>query len=257
MDITKNPALRDTKSIELNEEFNNFMQRVSEVSKLVTDMGSGDKEKAEAAKLLADQYLGGKVIIDEDLKLTVKQDRTLINEKAFENLTSRDVGEMDKDAWMAEVSKDAEKRYQDKKVRRERADTLKTQAIKAFRRQEYDRALSCYNKAIEQIRDDPMLYCDRALTKIKLGKFDKVYDDCDLTLRLNEKSFRARLYTAKAYKELEELDKLQEARKELDEMFPQHKDLIIDFLERKEEYYVKEEKEEDEENEQETEVIEI
>lgn len=81
---------------------------------------------------------------------------------------------MDKEAWMAEVSKDAEKRYQDRKVRRERADTLKTQAIKAFRRQEYDKALSCYNRAIEQIRDDPMMYCDRALTKIKLGKFDQV-----------------------------------------------------------------------------------
>ena len=81
---------------------------------------------------------------------------------------------MGKDAWMAEVSKDAEKRFQDKKVRRERADTLKTQAMKAFRRAEYDRALSCYNRAIDQIRDDAMLYCDRALTKIKLGKFDQV-----------------------------------------------------------------------------------
>ena len=59
---------------------------------------------------------------------------------------------MDKESWMAEVSKDAEKRYQDKKIRREKADTLKTQAIKAFRRQEYDRALSCYNRAIEQRR---------------------------------------------------------------------------------------------------------
>lgn len=75
---------------------------------------------------------------------------------------------------MAEVSKDAEKRYQDRKVRRERAETFNTQAIKAFRRGEYDKALSCYNKAIEQIRDNPMFYCDRALTNIKLGKFEKV-----------------------------------------------------------------------------------
>lgn len=63
----------------------------------------------------------------------------------------------------------------------------------------------------------------------------QVYEDCDLALRLNENSFKARLYIAKAYKELEELEKLQESRKELDEMFPQHEDLITHFLDKKEE----------------------
>lgn len=83
-------------------------------------------------------------------------------------------GEMDKDAWMAEMSKDADMRFQDRKVRRERADTLKTQAVKAYNRGEYEKALSCYNRAIDQVKDNPMLYCDRALTNIKLGNFQKV-----------------------------------------------------------------------------------
>lgn len=75
---------------------------------------------------------------------------------------------------MAEMSKDADRRALDKKIRRERAETCKTQAVKAFRRGEYDRALSCYNRAIEHIRDNPMFYCDRALTNIRLGNFHKV-----------------------------------------------------------------------------------
>ncbi|VVC97709.1 unnamed protein product, partial [Leptidea sinapis] len=130
-------------------------------------------------------------------------------------------GEMDKDAWMVEMSKDAEQRYQDRKIRKEKADTLKTQAVKAFRRQEYDRALSCYNRAIEHVKDDPMMYCDRALTNIKLGNFQK-------------SSFKARLYMTKAYKELEEFEKLEEAKKELYEKFPQHGELIQYFLNKKE-----------------------
>jgi tetratricopeptide repeat protein 12 len=89
-----------------------------------------------------------------------------------ESLCLQDV--IDKEAWMAEVSRDAEKRALDRKIRREKADTLKGQAIKAFRREEYDKALSCYNRALEQVKDNPMLYCDRALTNIKLGKYDKV-----------------------------------------------------------------------------------
>lgn len=146
---------------------------------------------------------------------------------------NKDAGEVDKDAWMSEVSKDADRRALDRKIRREKADTLNTQAIKAFRREEYDKALSCYNRAIDQVKDNPMLYCDRALTNIKLGNYDKVFTDCDWAIRLNEKSFKARLYKAKAHKELEEMDKYLESRKKLDEMFAQHDDLIKYFLDKK------------------------
>lgn len=72
------------------------------------------------------------------------------------------------------MSKDADKRAQDRKVRLEKADTLKTMAVKAFRRGEYEKALLCYNRAIEHVKDNSMFYCDRALTNIKLGNFNKV-----------------------------------------------------------------------------------
>lgn len=50
------------------------------------------------------------------------------------------------EAFMEEVSKDAERRYKDKMVRKERMETFKKQASLAFRRGEYERALNCYNK---------------------------------------------------------------------------------------------------------------
>ena len=90
MSIANNPALKDRKAIELDEEFNNFMKRVGEVSNLVKDMAGGDRVKAEAAKIIADQYLGGKLIVEDDVTLTVKENRTLINEKAFKNLQKDD-----------------------------------------------------------------------------------------------------------------------------------------------------------------------
>ncbi|CAG9795314.1 unnamed protein product [Diatraea saccharalis] len=231
--ILTNPALKDYEAMQNNDEFNNFMKRVGEVSNLVRDMASGDKEKADAAQTVAEQYLEGKIIADDNIEMKIKDDRTVINQKAFQSLEKMDTNEIDKDAWMAEVSKDAEKRALDRKIRREKADTLNTQAIKAFRRQEYDKALSCYNRAIEQVKDNPMLYCDRSLTNIKLGNYDKVINDCDLAIRLNENSFKARLYKTKAYKELEETDKYTECRKELDEMFAHHEDLIKYFLDKK------------------------
>ncbi|XP_068630949.1 tetratricopeptide repeat protein 12-like [Battus philenor] len=223
-------TFKSTKQIELNEEWNNFMKRIGEVSNIVKDLASGDKAKSEAASVLADQYLEGKIIKDDDIEMKIKEDRTVINRKAFECVERNAAGEMCKEAWMAEVSKDAELRAEDRKIRREKMDTLNTQAIKAFRRGDYDKALSCYNRAIEYIRDNHMLYCDRALTNIKLGNYEKVLNDCDLALRLNEKSFKARLYKTKAYKELEDIDKFEECKLEVEEMFPQHNELIAFFL---------------------------
>jgi hypothetical protein len=50
------------------------------------------------------------------------------------------------ETFMEEVSKDADRRYKDKLRRKERMETFKKQATLAFRRGEYERALSCYNK---------------------------------------------------------------------------------------------------------------
>lgn len=81
---------------------------------------------------------------------------------------------MGKESFMRFVEIDSEKRAEDKKVRKERADTFKTRASKAFQRGDYELALSCYNKAIDQVKDSCLLYTNRALTLIKLKKYDKV-----------------------------------------------------------------------------------
>lgn len=47
---------------------------------------------------------------------------------------------------MEQVSKDADKRYKDKLIRKEKAETFRTRATKAFRRGEYEKALTLYDK---------------------------------------------------------------------------------------------------------------
>lgn len=47
---------------------------------------------------------------------------------------------------MEEVSRDADRRYKEKLIRKEKSETFKKQATLAFRRGDYERALTCYNK---------------------------------------------------------------------------------------------------------------
>lgn len=81
---------------------------------------------------------------------------------------------MDPETFMKEASRDADQRAADRKIREEKAETFKTRATKAFRRGDYELALTCYNNAIEQVRTSCLLYTNRALTFIKLEKLDKV-----------------------------------------------------------------------------------
>lgn len=67
--------------MENDEEFNNFMHKVTEISAIVDGLISEDKKTAENAQLLADIYLKEKNNLDTDGKIDIKLkcDRTIIN----------------------------------------------------------------------------------------------------------------------------------------------------------------------------------
>lgn len=82
-------VMEDKETAVLNEEWNNFVKRVGEVGNIVKDLACGDKDRSDAAAILADKYLEGKVILDEDVQMTVKSNRTVINQKAFGSLENK------------------------------------------------------------------------------------------------------------------------------------------------------------------------
>lgn len=75
----------------------------------------------------------------------------------------------------------------------------------AFRNGEYEKSVSMYSKAIDQVRDSPILYNNRALSYIRLALYKRAIIDCDWVLnKLDEKNLRSWLYRAKAYYLLDE-----------------------------------------------------
>lgn len=136
---------------------------------------------------------------------------------------------------------------------------------KAFRDGDVETAVSLYSRAIDMIRDSPILYNNRALSYIKLslykrGSFmglfcncysetffisdnDKINSflcsaviDCDFVLnKLDEKNLRAWLYRAKAYYALDEMQlyekSIVEAKKHNPKEFS-YIEKIVDEIER-------------------------
>ncbi|CAH1099496.1 unnamed protein product [Psylliodes chrysocephalus] len=216
------------------EEFNNFMVKVTEVNKIVKKLASTDKKVSEIGDLEAKQYLGEtceKIIenIDGETELVVRNNRTVINKKAFEEI-SKDPNTMSQEAFMREVEKDADKRFREKLVRKEKMRTFKKQATLAFRREEYEKALTLYNKAIDQIKDCVVLYNNRALTCINLKLYDKAESDLDWALRINEDCVKSWLLLAKAHYLQNKITEYKNDIKEALQRNPDMEDFIQDYI---------------------------
>ena len=103
---------------------------------------------------------------------------------------------------MRSVEKDAKERTENRKIRNERAETLKTIGNGAFKEKNYEKAVTYYSKALEQRKDSTVLWNNRALSYIQLGLFEKALADCEWALKVNNTNLKALLNSAKCYKQL-------------------------------------------------------
>jgi len=100
---------------------------------------------------------------------------------------------------MKSVENDAKQRAEDRKIRNERAETLKRIANGAFREGHYEKAVTYYSKALEERKDSSVLWNNRALSYMYLGLYEKALHDCDWALKVNDSNLKALLNSAKCY----------------------------------------------------------
>lgn len=74
---------------------------------------------------------------------------------------------MGKMAFMAEMQRDADRRAKERRERESVAQNLRKLGNQSFRKGEYERAINMYTKALDQIKDSPVLYNNRALAYIR------------------------------------------------------------------------------------------
>ncbi|XP_020281330.1 tetratricopeptide repeat protein 12 isoform X2 [Pseudomyrmex gracilis] len=193
------------------EEFQNFVHRVTEVEKIVKKLASSDPKEQECGKRLADEILERNIqrdICEDDVK--IKTNRSLINKYPSENVSSSDSDKMSRDMFMKSVEDDAKKRAEDRKVRNERAETLKRIANGAFKEGDYEKAVTYFSKALEQRKDSTVLWNNRALSHMHLGLFEKALHDFTWALKVNDCNLKALLNSAKCYMHLRNKEKSRE-----------------------------------------------
>ncbi|XP_011157329.2 tetratricopeptide repeat protein 12-like isoform X2 [Solenopsis invicta] len=216
------------------EEFQNFMHRVTEVEKIVKKLASSDEKEQECGKKLADEILEKRVQkeIYEDGEVKIKTNRSVINKyPSKEDEPSNDPNKMSREMFMKSMEDDAKKRAEARKIRNERAETLKRIANGAFKEGDYEKAVTYYSKALEQRKDSSVLWNNRALSYMHLGLFEKALHDCEWTLKLNDSNLKALLNSAKCYMNLRNREKSKEYIQMAKERNPHFNKFIDEFQE--------------------------
>ncbi|XP_058800262.1 tetratricopeptide repeat protein 12-like [Phymastichus coffea] len=200
-EVSKVFSNMDEKRKGTEEEFQNFMHRVTEVEKIIKQLSSENETEQRQGIHLADEILGKSrnCDISEDEELKIKSNRTLINTYSAEDA---DPNQMSQEAFKRSVEKDAQARSEDRKTRNERAETYKRIGNGAFKESNYEKAVTYFTKALDQRRDSTVLWNNRALAYMKLSLFEKALLDCEWALKVNEANIKALLNSAKCHRSL-------------------------------------------------------
>ncbi|XP_055279012.1 tetratricopeptide repeat protein 12 isoform X3 [Moschus berezovskii] len=115
------------------------------------------------------------------------------------NLNCLDTDEINTEAFLASLEKDAKERARRRRENKVLADALKEKGNEAFVRGDYETAILCYSEGLEKLKDMKVLYTNRAQAYIKLGDYQKALVDCDWALKCDEKCTKAYFHMGKAH----------------------------------------------------------
>ncbi|XP_023613693.1 tetratricopeptide repeat protein 12 isoform X1 [Myotis lucifugus] len=168
--------------------------------------------------------------------------RTTLNKTTISppQAPGKNADEMNAEAFLASVEKDAKERAKRRKENRALADALKGKGNEAFVRGDYETAILCYSEGLEKLKDMKVLYTNRAQAYMKLGDYQKALVDCDWALKASDWSFssvqcdekctKAYFHMGKAHLALKNYSVSRECFQKILEINPQLQTQVKDYV---------------------------
>ncbi|XP_072210821.1 tetratricopeptide repeat protein 12 isoform X6 [Excalfactoria chinensis] len=172
------PAMAALADPQEEEDFQRFLLRVDDISRLVQGLSSADTAVRDAA------------IAETDRRLRERQDgghradRTVINTRSDPVRDSVHAGEaVQTEAFLAALEKDAKERAKRRKRNERLANALKEEGNVAFRKGDYSTAAQRYTDGLQKLKDMPELYTNRAQAYLRMHEYGKAIGDCEWALK--------------------------------------------------------------------------
>uniref|UniRef100_F7FHS8 Tetratricopeptide repeat domain 12 n=1 Tax=Rattus norvegicus TaxID=10116 RepID=F7FHS8_RAT len=196
-----------------------FLENVDEITNLIQEMNSDDP------------FIQQKAVLDTEKKLLLMEReqeedgcRTTLNKTMISPPQApENANEMNPDAFLASVEKDAKERAKRRRENRVLADALKEKGNEAFVKGDYETAIFFYSEGLGKLKDMKVLYTNRAQAYIKLGDYQKALVDCDWALKCDENCTKAYFHMGKAHLALKNYSKSKECYQKIGEINPKLK----------------------------------
>nr|XP_054295779.1 tetratricopeptide repeat protein 12 isoform X3 [Pongo pygmaeus] len=138
--------------------------------------------------------------------------------------------EINSEAFLASVEKDAKERAKRRRENKVLADALKEKGNEAFAEGNYETAILCYTEGLEKLKDMKVLYTNRAQAYMKLEDYEKALVDCEWALKCDEKCTKAYFHMGKANLALKNYSVSRECYKKILEINPKLQTQVKDYL---------------------------
>nr|XP_054295778.1 tetratricopeptide repeat protein 12 isoform X2 [Pongo pygmaeus] len=189
------------------KDLQKFLKNVDEISNLIQEMNSDDPVVQQKAVLETEKRL---LLMEEDQE--EDECRTTLNKTMISppQTAMKSAEEINSEAFLASVEKDAKERAKRRRENKVLADALKEKGNEAFAEGNYETAILCYTEGLEKLKDMKVLYTNRA--------------QCD------EKCTKAYFHMGKANLALKNYSVSRECYKKILEINPKLQTQVKDYL---------------------------
>ncbi|XP_017345696.1 tetratricopeptide repeat protein 12 isoform X1 [Ictalurus punctatus] len=219
-----------------SEDLEKFLTNVDRISELVKELNSADVAAQEKAMEKADCLVAS---MEKENASKSHIDRTVINPNpscmsrpVVNKVNATYVPSESPENFMRSLEKDVEERRMRRQVKEKQANALKEKGNKAFALGDYELAVKMYTEGLEQLRDMPALYTNRAQAHIKLEKYKEAISDCEWALKCNHMCIKAYVHMGRAHLGLKNFIESRLCYGKILDIAPERETLVKDYLTR-------------------------
>ncbi|XP_015153781.2 tetratricopeptide repeat protein 12 isoform X2 [Gallus gallus] len=220
------PAMAALPDPQQEADFQRFLRRVDDISRLVQGLSSADSAVRDAAIAETDRRLRERQGSEQS---AAAADRTVINTRDPVR-GSVNAEAVHTEGFLAALEKDAKERAKRRKRNERLANALKEKGNDAFRKGDYSTAAQRYTDGLQKLKDMPELYTNRAQAYLKMHEYGKAIDDCKWALKCNAKCIKAYFLMGKAHLALKHYDESRQCYQNLLQIDPQKESLFKDCM---------------------------
>ncbi|XP_029064793.1 tetratricopeptide repeat protein 12 isoform X5 [Monodon monoceros] len=144
------------------EDLQKFLKNVDEITSLIQEMNSDDPVVQEKAVLETEKRLKFTEEDQEEDECRTTVNKTMISPPRAH---TKNTDEINTEAFLASVEKDAKERAKRRRENKVLADALKEKGNEAFVKGDYETAILCYSEGLEKLKDMKVLYTNRAQSR--------------------------------------------------------------------------------------------